>query len=215
MKTIKIKEKILGKNDQLARENKKVLQREKVLTINLLGSPGAGKTSLLQKIIDRIKDNYKIAVIEGDLYTARDGKRLESYGIEVVQINTQGACHLDASMVKKALQEINLKEIDLLIIENVGNLVCPASFDLGEDMKITVFSITEGSDKLLKYPLIFARAKAVVINKIDLIAHTDYSASYLHSDLAKINKNLKIFELSSKTGIGVDKFCTYLEEKLR
>ena len=215
MKTIKIRRKILKKNEEQAKRLRDLLKKNEIFTINLLGSPGAGKTSILEKVIKRFIPGKKIAVIEGDLYTDRDAERLEKYGVQVVQVNTGGACHLEANMVRKAVNKLNLNEIKLLVIENVGNLVCTASYDLGEDIKITVLSVPEGSDKLLKYPQIFHKAEVMVINKIDLIEHTNFNIKDIKNDLKQMNKNIQTFKLSCKTGEGVNELCNYLEGKLK
>ena len=214
MKTIKIEKKILKRNQKEAENLRCLLKKNDVFTINLLGSPGAGKTSILEKVIKNLEKIKNIAVIEGDLYTNRDAERVEKYGTQVVQVNTGGACHLEAHMVRKAVEELNLADIDLLVIENVGNLVCTASFDLGEDIRATVLSIPEGSDKLLKYPQIFQKAEIMIINKIDLINYTNFKISDIQSDLKKMNKYIQIFKLSCKTNEGVGELCNYLEERL-
>ncbi|ACL69147.1 hydrogenase nickel incorporation protein HypB [Halothermothrix orenii] len=214
MKTIKINKKILSKNEEKATEIRAYLNEKKVRMLNLVGSPGAGKTTILEKIIEKFDNTRKIVVIEGDLYTTRDAERLKKYEIQVVQINTMGACHLEAGMVWQALKEVNLEEIDFLIIENVGNLVCTASYDLGENIRATVLSVPEGNDKLLKYPVIFQRADLIIINKIDLLPYTDFSLEEIEKDLKQINKNAPVFKLSGKTGAGLDKLCFFLEENL-
>ena len=213
MKTIKIEKKILEKNEEQAAQLRKVLKENNILTINLLGSPGAGKTTILEKLLANLGQKKKIAVIEGDLYTNRDAERLEKHDVQIIQINTGGACHLEANMVRQAVAKLNLLDIDILVIENVGNLVCTASYDLGEDIKITVLSVPEGSDKLLKYPHIFQNSEVLIINKIDLIPHTDFSLEKIKDDLSKMNKNIKIFKLSCKTQEGIEGLCEFLEEK--
>ena len=214
MKSINIEEKILKRNEKNVNLIKNLLEKHNVYMVNILGSPGAGKTTILKKIINKLNLRFNIAVIEGDLYTTRDAERLESNQVEVVQINTGGTCHLEAAMIKEAINQIPLEQVDLLLIENVGNLVCTASYELGEDLKITVLSVPEGSDKLLKYPAIFQKAGAIVINKIDLIAYTDFSMTDVKSDLEQINRGVRIFKLSCTTEKGIDKLCTYLEERL-
>lgn len=215
MKTIKINERILKKNEELAKRNKVLLKKKNVFTVNLLGSPGAGKTSVLEKVIQNLGARKNITVIEGDLYTNRDAERLEKYGAQVIQVNTGGACHLEANMVRQAVNELNLGEVDLLLIENVGNLVCTASYDLGEDIKATVLSVPEGSDKLLKYPQIFQKAEIMIINKIDLIKYTNFNITDIKSDLKQMNKEIHIFKLSCKTEEGIYDLCEYLEEKIK
>ncbi|ADL12202.1 hydrogenase nickel incorporation protein HypB [Acetohalobium arabaticum] len=210
MELIEVKEDILHKNDELAANNRKLLNNHGVFTINLVGSPGAGKTALLEELIARLKDKIQIGVIEGDLYTTKDAARIEAYDIPVIQVNTGGACHLEAAMIREALNELDLAELDLLVIENVGNLVCTASFDLSEDLKITVLSVTEGSDKPRKYPIIFRKSDLLVVNKLDLLEYTDFSLADLYVDVKALNDELESFEISCKDGSGIAKFCNYL-----
>lgn len=190
---IKVNTGILEANEATAKANKELLKAKRVFTINVMGSPGAGKTTLLERTIELLKDRIRMGVIEGDIYTAKDAQRIEKHGIPVKQINTGGACHLDARMVEKALNFFNLDELDLMIIENVGNLVCPVEFNLGEDLKIAVLSITEGDDKPLKYPLIFKESAAVLINKVDMLEFTDVNLETLERDIRLINPHIKIF----------------------
>ena len=213
MKTIKIKKNIFEKNDEVAIHLRTFFKKRRIFTVNLLGSPGAGKTSILEKVIQNLNPEINCAIIEGDLFTDRDAKRLEKCGTRVIQINTEGVCHLDANMVKKAVKKLNLKNIDLLIIENVGNLVCTASYDLGENIKATVFSVPEGSDKLLKYPHIFQKAEIMIINKIDLVKYTNFDRKKIVNDLKKMNKNIRIFNVSCETNEGIKELCIYLEKK--
>ncbi len=215
MKTIKIKRKILKKNEEYASQLRALLKKKNIFTVNLLGSPGAGKTTILEKVIQNLGQRRKIVVIEGDLYTSRDAERLEKYGTQVIQVNTGGACHLEANMVRQAVNELNLVDVDLLVIENVGNLVCTASYDLGEDVKATVLSVPEGSDKLLKYSPIFQKSEIMLINKIDLIPYTNFFIKDIIKDLIQINKNIQIIKLSCETNEGVQDLCNYLEEKIK
>lgn len=175
-----------------------------------MGSPGAGKTTVLEKTIDLLKDRLKLGVIEGDIYTTKDADRIEQHGIPVTQINTGGACHLDAAMVAKALPELNLEELDLLIIENVGNLVCPVEFNLGEHLKIAVLSVIEGDDKPLKYPLIFRQSSAVILNKVDLLPFCEVSLENMKLDILSINPGIPIFEVSARTGEGLKDWADWL-----
>jgi hydrogenase nickel incorporation protein HypB len=177
----------------------------------LMGSPGAGKTSVLEQLIKRLKPIVKMAVIEGDLYTNKDAERIEAQAIPVVQINTRGACHLDGKMIDWALQQLPLAERELLIIENIGNLVCPAEFDLGEDMRISVLSVTEGEDKVAKYPLMFKGAAAVILNKVDLLPYTDFNTEQFYHDLRLLNPDVAVFEVSCRLDIGMDKFVAWLQ----
>lgn len=212
MKQIDIKRDILKNNNDIARDTRELLKDKGVFTIDLVGTPGAGKTAILEQLLDEMKEDIKIAVIEGDLYTAKDAGRIEKHGVDVVQINTGGACHLDANMVRKAIDFINIDEVDLLVVENVGNLVCPASYDLSEDMKIIVSSVTEGNDKPLKYPPMFQKSKAVIINKIDLIDYTDFNIEEFCQDVVSINETAKIFKVSSKSKEGISDLCNFISD---
>lgn len=209
MKELTIKTSLLKNNKEVAEKNRKRLEVGKVLAVNLMGSPGAGKTSVLEKVLKEVRE-YRVAVIEGDLYTSKDGERIERCGAEVIQINTIGGCHLDASMIDKALMDIYNEELELLIIENVGNLVCPASFDLGEDKKIVVISVTEGNDKPLKYPHMFQKADIVILNKVDLIGFTDFKRAEFYRDIRSLNKEAIIIETSCRSDIGFEEIGKYL-----
>jgi len=211
---IKVMANILDKNDQLAAEINKKLAERGIFTLNLLGSPGSGKTSLLEKTIATLKDELRLAVIEGDLFTAKDAERIARQGVPVVQINTGGGCHLDANMVKGVLASLDLANIDLLIIENVGNLVCPAEFNVGEDVKVTVLSITEGEDKPLKYPLIFKQSAAVVLNKIDLLPYTSFDLATATEDIVSINPQVALIKASCRTGEGLEEWYDWLRRRV-
>jgi hydrogenase nickel incorporation protein HypB len=207
---IKVLENILKVNDQFALEIREELIKHNILTINMIGSAGSGKTTLLEQTIKQIKNKIKLAVIEGDIETTRDAERIKNLGVDVIQINTKGACHLDAHLVHKAMKNFNLNEIQLIVIENVGNLVCPASFDLGEDFKVCVLSVPEGDDKPEKYPKIFRESKCVVLNKIDLFKYTTFNKENFYRDMKHINGKAFIFELSALKGDGVDEWCNWL-----
>jgi len=209
---IKVGTGILDLNQATAENNREVFDRHQTVAVNVMGSPGAGKTTVLEKTIDALRDRLKLAVIEGDIYTSKDAERIEKHGIPVRQINTGGACHLDARMVEKALGGFDFAAVDLMIIENVGNLVCPVEFNLGEHYKIAVLSITEGDDKPLKYPLIFKASAAVVLNKIDLLEFTDVNMENLQKDILSINPQIKIFQVSARTGEGMAAWAGWLEE---
>jgi len=211
---IEVVKDILEANDTIAEENRRLFRENGSLVLNLMSSPGAGKTTLLEKSISTLKDRIKIGVVEGDIQTELDAKRISKKGVEVVQINTGGACHLDGNMVKQAIKKLDLKNIDLLFIENVGNLVCPAEFRVGEDMKIMILSITEGDDKPLKYPLMFHESKVLVINKIDLLPYCDCELKRLRQNALKINPGLNIFEMSCKTENGLDNWYNWLVKKV-
>ena len=207
---VKVMKNILGENEKIADENRKLFRAKNVFVINLMGSPGSGKTTLLEKTLSKLAEKLKVAVIEGDLFTARDAERIERQNVPVVQINTAGGCHLDAAMVKRAAESLNLDEIDLLIIENVGNLVCPAEFDVGENLKAVVLSITEGDDKPLKYPLIFKESAVAVLNKVDLIPFTNFNLEQARADLSTIHPQIKIIETSCTKSTGLDDWCNFI-----
>ena len=212
---IKVMKNILGENDKIAEENRKLFAEKNILVINLMGSPGSGKTSLLEKTLENLSGKIKIAVIEGDLFTAKDAERIERLGVQVVQINTSGGCHLDAQMIKRATDSLNLDELNLIIVENVGNLVCPAEFDVGENFKAVVLSITEGDDKPLKYPLIFKESKITLLNKIDLIPFTNFNMKSAKEDLTALHPNLKIIETSCTKNIGIDEWCEWILQEVK
>jgi len=205
---------ILDANDRIAEENRKLFDREKIYVLNLMSSPGAGKTSLVEKTIAVLKEKYKIGVIEGDIQGSADAERIAALGAPVVQINTGGACHIDGNMIREALPGLDLTKIDLLIAENVGNLVCPAEFKLGENLKVMVLSTPEGSDKPAKYPLMFQQSEAMVINKIDLLPYVDFDMAKAKKDALTINRKLKIFEVSCKTGAGLKGWFKWLSERI-
>jgi hydrogenase nickel incorporation protein HypB len=198
-------------NREIARENREKLKGRGIITLNLMSAPGAGKTSLLVSTIPHLKDTYNLGVIEGDLQTSRDAERIKALGINVYQIQTGGVCHLDAAMVHSAMHELDLEAIDLLFIENVGNLVCPAEFDLGEDGRVMLLSITEGDDKPKKYPLMFAESRLLILNKIDLLDHVDFDISRAKKEALEINPQLEILELSCRTGEGIAEWIAWIE----
>ena len=215
MSQIKVVTNILQTNDEITSKNKKLLDEKGIYVVNLMSSPGSGKTSLLEKIIAKLKNEINIAVIEGDIYTTKDAERIEAQGVPVIQINTGGACHLDAEMIKGALNKLTLDEVDLLVIENVGNLVCPAEFEIGEDIKISVLSTTEGNDKPLKYPLMFEKSGAIILNKLDLIEFTDFDKKEFYKDIKSLNANADTFETSCVKNQGIDEICFWLKSKIQ
>ena len=215
MSIITVERKVLEKNDIIAAENRKEFTEKKLFSINLLSSPGSGKTSLVERTILHLDDKVKIAVIEGDLQTDLDAQRVGKFNVPVVQIVTHGACHLEANLVRDSFNQIKGKEFNLLIIENVGNLICPAAYDLGEDQKVVILSTTEGDDKPLKYPSIFRNASVLVINKIDLIPHLNCSLETLRSNALKINPSLLVFETSCTTDAGIEEWCGWLKTKVK
>jgi len=211
MVKIPIVKNILRANENIALENKRFFKEKRLLVINLLSSPGAGKTTLLEKTIEMLGGEIGIGVIEGDMQSTLDSERIQRLGVPVVQINTEGGCHLDANMVKAALPDLNVQGINVLFIENVGNLICPSELSLGEDMKVMLLSVTEGDDKPLKYPLAFRESKALVINKIDLLPFTNFRMERAKEYSLKINPRLEIFETSCYTGEGLDRWIQWLK----
>lgn len=207
---VKVVTRILEANDRIAEENRRRFQEAGVYVVNLMGAPGAGKTTLLERTIQALKPHCKIGVIEGDIVGSDDAERISAHGVPVVQINTGGACHLDANMISEVLDEFPLKELDLLIIENVGNLVCPAEFKVGEDVKMMVLSVAEGHDKPLKYPLMFRESSALVLNKIDLLPYMNTDMNKVRNDSLALNPKLKIFEVSCTSGAGIEPWAQWL-----
>lgn len=211
---IQVMEDILGKNDQVAAENQVLFAEKGIFVLNLMGSPGSGKTSLLEKTMAALKDELHMAVIEGDLFTSKDADRIAKYGVPVIQINTSGGCHLDAVMVKKALKDLEMEHLDLLVVENVGNLVCPAEFNVGEDAKAVVLSITEGDDKPLKYPLIFKESSIAVLNKVDLLPYTNFDMGAAKKDITSIHPGISVAEVSCMKDDGLDVWFDWLRDKV-
>ena len=211
---IKVMANILDKNDQIAAEVNAQLSRRGIFVLNLLGSPGSGKTALLERTIAALKDELAMAVIEGDLFTDKDAERIARQGVPVVQINTGGGCHLDASMVRGVLDKLELERLELLIIENVGNLVCPAEFNIGEDMKATVLSVTEGEDKPLKYPDMFAASSLMLINKIDLAPVLDFDLAKTIEYARRVNPKIEVLTVSARTGEGFPTFYAWIRKRM-
>jgi hydrogenase nickel incorporation protein HypB len=212
MRKIKVRKRILIANEEYADKNRSFLKDRKLPCLNVISSPGSGKTTLLAKTIQTLRGKLSIGVIEGDIQTDIDAKRIRKAGAPAHQIVTDGACHLSAAQISQAFHKLPINRLDLLIIENVGNLVCPSTFDLGETDKIAVLSVPEGDDKPAKYPMIFARAAAVLINKIDLLAATNFNVRKVKADIAKLNKKTKIFLVSAKTGEGMKQWCDWLQK---
>jgi hydrogenase nickel incorporation protein HypB len=210
MSIIKIERKVLEKNDELASQNRSDLKSRNIFCINILSSPGSGKTSIIERTIEHMRTDLRIAVIEGDVQTDIDAKRVEKYKVPVIQIVTNGGCHLDAKLVRDAMANLNFSDINFLIIENVGNLVCPAGYDLGEDHKVVILSTTEGDDKPLKYPKMFMNSEVLIINKTDLLPYVNSNIETLKTNALNINPKLTIFETSCTTGEGIDKWCNWL-----
>ncbi len=213
--TIPIVKRIMSANDQIAEENQELLSKKKILTVNVMASPGAGKTSLILRTIENISTQYKIAVIEGDTAPVTiDSDKISSLNIPVVQINTGGECHLDALMVRNGIEQLDLSNTDLLIIENVGNLVCPAAFRLGEHFSVVIASIPEGDDKPYKYPNIYRAIQSLILNKTDLLPYVDFNIDYFKKGIKALNPGVAFFSLSCKTGDGFDKWTNWLKTKI-
>ncbi len=210
MTIVTIERKILAKNDEIAAQNRALLQQHKIFSVNIVSSPGAGKTSVLEQAIPRLKGSIPIGVIEGDVQTDFDAQRIARLGVPAVQIVTRGGCHLDATLVQNAIQNLDLAAIRFLVIENVGNLVCPANYDLGEDLKVVVASTTEGDDKPLKYPEMFLNASVLLINKIDLLPYVNCRIEELEKNALAVNPRLKIFRTSCTTGAGIKEWCDWI-----
>lgn len=209
---IKIMKNILDRNQNKADEVRRIMAEKKVIMINIISSPGAGKTTLLERICGRFGAEFRIGVIEGDITTDLDAQRLKKYNIPMVVINTEGGCHLDSHSISKVLAFFDLNETDLLFVENVGNLICPSQFDLGETLKLAVVSTAEGDDKPVKYPMLFREAKAVVLNKTDLIQYTNFDRSRFMTDLARLNPGVPVFEVSCTRGDGLEKLYDWLSD---
>jgi len=204
---------IMQKNNLLAERNRGFFEAKKIFALNLVSSPGSGKTSILERTIKELKKEKNIFVIEGDQQTMNDAKRIENAGAPVVQINTGNGCHLDADMINKAAKKLDIKENSILFIENVGNLVCPGEFDLGENLKVVLLSVPEGDDKVAKYPTTFRVADIVLLTKSDLLGILDFDIKKVKDDIAKLNANVTFLEISSKTSAGMDEWIFWLKEK--
>jgi hydrogenase nickel incorporation protein HypB len=211
MHEVHIGEDLRDRNREIASENRDHLRAHGIVTLNIMSAPGAGKTSLLVKTIPLLEKKCRIGVIEGDLQTNRDAERIEALGVQVFQIQTGGVCHLDAAMVHSALHALDLSGIDILLIENVGNLVCPAEFDLGEDARVMLLSVSEGDDKPKKYPLMFRESSLLLLNKVDLLEHVDFDIEKVKREALEINPSLEIREISCRTGAGIAEWAIWVE----
>lgn len=211
---VSVVEEILSANDRLAEANRAQLDTAGVFALNLMASPGAGKTSLIERTVAGLRDELRIAAVDGDLATTLDADRVAALGVLAVQINTDGACHLDAAMLQSALSRLPLSEIDLLIVENVGNLVCPASFRLGTHCDVLIASVPEGDDKPYKYPVAYRGIHALVLNKIDVLSAFDFDVEYFRRGVEALNPGLRFFSLSCKTGEGVDAWLDWVREQV-
>jgi hydrogenase nickel incorporation protein HypB len=212
---IKIMKNILDRNQNKADEVRKILSSQNVVMVNIISSPGAGKTTLLERTCDKLSSKFRIGVIEGDVTTDLDAQRLKKFNIPIVVINTEGGCHLDSHSISKVLDSFDLNCIDVLFVENVGNLICPSQFDLGETFKLAVVSTTEGDDKPAKYPMLFREAKAVILNKTDLIPYTNFNKQNFLKNLKNINGQVPIFEVSCTKGDGLDEWFKWIENQLK
>jgi hydrogenase nickel incorporation protein HypB len=215
IKVITVSEDILGANEEKAKKNQNRLNQHGILALNIMSSPGAGKTSLIINTINHLKQEFRIAVIEGDVASSMDAEKVNELGVPVVQINTAGGCHLDANMIENALNNMAFEDADLLLIENVGNLICPAEFALGEHKRIMLLSLPEGDDKPYKYPTMFADADVVLLNKIDLKLYLDFNTDDFQEKVTGLNPKVKIFQVSCKTGQGLEAWFSWLEAEIR
>jgi hydrogenase nickel incorporation protein HypB len=209
---------ILKANQTIALQNRSMFDENGTLVLNVMSAPGAGKTLIIEKTIERLGQEFRFAAVEGDVATSADAQRLAKYDIPVVQITTEsfgGACHLDANMVKRATEQLDLSDIDILFIENIGNLICPAEFELGEERRVIVLSLTEGEDKPIKYPVAFRNAELLLINKLDLLNHLDLDLKLLLMNSKKTNPNLEVLQISAKTGAGMDAWLEWVKKEFQ
>ncbi len=213
-KTVPVVENILGANERLAQTNRARLDETKTFAVNFMASPGAGKTSLILRTVEAMKGKYRLAGVDGDIATTIDADRMAAAGIPAVQINTGGSCHLDAVMLQGALPQVALDDTDVLVIENVGNLICPASFPLGAHLNILIASVPEGDDKPYKYPNMYRGVQAVILNKTDLLPHFDFDMDYFRRGVEALNPGLAFFPLSAKTGEGLDAWLSWLTTRI-
>jgi hydrogenase nickel incorporation protein HypB len=211
---IEVLEGVFDANEIIARENRALLDERGAFMMNLMASPGAGKTSFIMRTLAGVEGRLTCAVIEGDIAGKVDSEKIAETGVAAIQINTGGSCHLEARQVNQALRRLDLQGVDMIIIENVGNLVCPAEFKLGEDLKVMILSVAEGHDKPLKYPLMFSESDVLIVNKTDLIPHTDFDMEALEETVRKMNPEVKMFKLSCRTGEGVDEWTSWLEARV-
>jgi len=214
MHKISLETDIMGANEEFAKDNRQHFREHNVAVVNFMSAPGAGKTSLLERTIERLRDEFRIGVIEGDLMTNLDAERIEALGVPAHQITTGSVCHLDAKMVHSSLHKFDIEGLDLLIIENVGNLVCPAEFNLGEDLRVMVFSAVEGAEKPKKYPVMFHESDAVVLNKTDLIPYSGVSLDELERNVREVNPEVRIFPVSCRLGDGLDEWAGWFRERV-
>lgn len=212
---IDLKQPILDKNDRLAQENRALFAEKKVFVLDLLASPGSGKTSTILATIEALRDEFNIAVIEGDIASSVDSEKIKAQGIAAVQINTGGACHLESDMIRRAVDVLDLDQLDLIIIENVGNLVCPTDFDLGENMKAMILSVPEGDDKPLKYPGVFQASKAIILNKVDTLPAFTFDTEAFNDHIKRLNPQAPVFPIAATNGQGVEQWAEWLAGNIR
>ena len=212
---IDMKQPILDKNDRLAQENRALFAEKRVFVLDLLASPGSGKTSTILATIEALRDEFNIAVIEGDIASDVDAKRIGAQGIAAVQINTGGACHLESDMIRRAVDALDLDNLDLIIVENVGNLVCPTDFDLGEGAKVMILSVPEGDDKPLKYPLMFSICDVLLVNKIDVAPYFNFDLDKCVERVKKLNPNIQVFPISALKGEGIEPWANWLRAQTK
>lgn len=213
VKVINVRQSVFEENNKIAMKNREFFDSLNLFVVNLMSAPGAGKTSIVERTIDALKEKLKIGVIEGDVTSSIDAEKLEKKGISTIQLNTGGECHLDANMISQAIENFNFDGLDLVIIENVGNLICPAEFKVGEDMKVMILSTPEGHDKPKKYPLMFMESSALIINKVDLLPYIETDLDTLIKNAKEINPSIQIFKTSAKTGKGIKEWAEWLLEK--
>ena len=206
---IKVVHQIMEWNEDVSNEIKEDMKEKKVCLVNVMGSPGAGKTSLITSLVNELKDKYRFGVIEGDIAGQIDAEKMEKMGIPVVQLNTDGACHIEAMSIQHILPDFDLNSLDVIFVENIGNLVCPAEFNIGEDFRIAILSVPEGDDKVAKYPLMFATTDALILNKYDMIPYFDFDTDRVMDDAVDVNPDVKIINVSSKTGEGLSELCEW------
>lgn len=212
---IKVVRQILEWNENCHNEIHEKMNEKKILLINVMGSPGSGKTTFIIKLIEELKKEYNIGVIEGDITGKIDAEKIACMGVPVVQLNTDGACHLEAMSIKNVIDEFDLDKIDIIFIENIGNLVCPAEFDIGEDLKVALLSVPEGDDKVEKYPLMFTRSDALIINKYDMREYFDFQEERVYKNALEKNDKLIIFDVNSKRGIGINNVCSWIKNRVK
>lgn len=214
MAHVNIEQPILAKNDKLAAQNRKLFAEKQVFMLNILASPGSGKTSTILATIEALRDEFNIAVIEGDIASNVDSEKIKAQGIAAVQINTGGACHLESAMVRRAVEVLDLDSLDLILLENVGNLVCPTDFDLGENAKVMILSVPEGDDKPLKYPGVFQVSQAIVLNKIDTMSVFNFNQQAFEESVRQLNPTAPIFPMSATTGQGIEEWAAWLADHI-